>query len=572
MHPELDRYIKDKNWIWKRLDGDNIGIRVCPFCGHENYKFSIHEKTALFKCWHCSESGNLYSLKRSLGDINKLVSAAQITDTDKPKKSNPIDMKFIDKFHNQLLKFKRGRDYLTQRCFSEETIRYFKLGVKKSNGDFWIVIPHINDGICHNIKFRSLPPAEKKFTRNKGSESVLFNADALAEYDEIIIAEAELDAISFWEAGIKNVVGLTCGADSFQPEWLDALADKTKIILCLDADSVGQISARKIARRLGFDRCYNVMLPCNDANQVLQEYGAAALNESIKDQEQFEVHGVISGADVISRCMMSDDIGEVGYFTPWEGVNRLLGKGQQLGNLVVLSGRVKTGKTTLALNEGVFLASLGIPSLTFCLEMTVEQLGRKVVASMCRKNIDKLDQLDYLDVRSRMESMPFYFVEPDWGSSFKVANVMDKIRESVKRYGIKHLVFDNLHFLCRSLQYITAEIGQVTRTFKKLAQELDILIWLVAQPKKIGSDRPMQHEDLKDSSSIAADADKIILLHRDRIPTNMESEEGQDNVFSPKTLCRIDADRGQGGGSAWLYYEGASSLFTDWDQRPITTR
>lgn len=50
----------------------------------------------------------------------------------------------------------------------------------------------------------------------------------------------------------------------------------------------------------------------------------------------------------------------------------------------------------------------------------------------------------------------------------KVANT---VREAVRRYGIGFVVFDHLHFLCRSINNMTNEVGVTIREFKTLAED-----------------------------------------------------------------------------------------------------
>ena len=253
---------------------------------------------------------------------------------------------------------------------------------------------------------------------------------------------------------------------------------------------------------MGFDRCWNVLLPGHDANDVLTRLGPAELSRSLQHAERFEVSGVVTAADVLARCRETAEIGDQGLLTPWRDVNRLMGQGWQPGDLVVLSAKVKTGKTTWALEQSLHLASEGTPILFFCLEMRTERLAQKIAANLRKKAIDDLTAVDYSYARYMIRKMPFYFVEPDWGGSLKMESVFDKIREAVRRHGIRELVFDHLHFLCRSLQYVTTEVGQVTRGFKLLAQELGITLMLIAQPRKIQGDRVMKLDDIKDSSAI----------------------------------------------------------------------
>lgn len=572
--PELKSYLLRKKWTWKPVDAENIAVKTCPFCGRSKFKFYIHASKTVYRCWHCDARGNLYKLKRELGDLQGVVSATQLAGGEKAKAAKPVDMALVEKWHRQLFRSQKVLAYLReQRGFSEETLRFFKLGLQKQDGALWLAIPHINGGVCHNVKFRSLPPAEKTFRRVKGAASVLFNADTLAEHGDVVIAEAETDAMSLWQAGVKNVVGLTCGADTFLPEWYDILADKEQVTICLDADGVGQQGARAVARRLGFDKCFNVLLPYHDANDMLVQAGPDELAKTVESAERFEVTGIVSVSEAMLRCKESEEIGDEGLLTPWSEFNALIGKGWHPGDLVVLSAKIKVGKTTWALNVANHHALQGTPALIYCLEMSTERLGQKHAALTRHKAVESLTAVDYELVRFHVRSEPLYFVEPDWGGSFKVEAVLDKIREAVKRYGIKLMVFDHLHFLCRSLQYLTAEIGQVTRAFKLLAQELNIVVLLIAQPKKIEGSRIIKYDDIKDSSSIPADADQIILLHRDSRVVGLDDNTGKvqasdQEVLVPKTLVRVDAARFRGGGECFLFYDGASSTFLDWDSRP----
>lgn len=572
INPELKRYITQKKWKWKWASGGNLAIKTCPFCGRSKSKFWIHAERTIYRCWNCDQRGNLYKLKRELGDTAKVVSAARLVSGEDPQKGgDPVPMEYVDKWHRALLKNERALEYCDSRGFDDRTIRHFKLGLQRKHGVSWLAIPHINDGECANVKFRSLPPAEKAFRRVKGRASVLFNQDALADYDSIVIAESETDTMAFWQAGVRNVVGLTCGAETFLPEWFDILADKEKVTLALDVDAVGQHGARDIARRLGFDRCYNVLLPAHDANEVLQTLGPAELSKSLGQAEQFDVAGVVSLADAFLRCGEMVEMGEEGLDTPWTAVNRFVS--WQPGDLIILSARTGVGKTSWALNVALHLAMQGHPVLFYCLEMSVERLAAKLAAVIRKKSTEDLGRVDFAYARYICRRLPFYFVDPDWGGSLKVDHVLDKIREVVKRHGIKYLVFDHLHFLCRSLQYLTNEIGQITRTFKLLTQELGLRTTLIAQPKKIGSDRVLVLDDLKDSASIPMDADQVIFIHRAAVPAALDegdvSDISDNEVLEPKALMRFSKSRFKPSGDCLLWFDGAASTFYSWDERPV---
>lgn len=567
MNPELKVYLARKGWK-HRVRGANVEIQICPYCGNAKFKFNIEKERGVFSCYVCKAKGNIFSLKRDQGDLDSVKSAAH-GDSKQGKPSSPVPMARVLKMHERLLAdtalAKKARRYLSEkRGLMLPTIQHFKLGLHKKRGVAWISIPHIIDDECWNVKFRSLPPAEKGFERIKGKRSVLFNCDALADHSEIVIVESEIDAMTCWQAGVTNVVGLTCGADTFAPDWYDLLAGKMRFTICLDADAAGQQGARNIARRLGFDKCYNVMLQgYHDPNDVLVDAGPDAIKQQLIRTERFEVEGVITASDAMALCRATADDPESGIVTPWDSVNKFIPNGFLAGDLVTLSARVKIGKTTWALNETFYAAErLQVPALFWCLEMRPERLARKLTQMVRQSEDDRLFPLDFLLAQHRIRNAPFYFGEPNW-SNLSVDTVVETIRDAVKRYGIKLLVFDNLHFLVRSSNNQAQEVGKVSRAFKMLAEEMELVVVLISQPRKTAGARNkiIGHEDIKDSSSVPADSDYVILLHRDRLDVGGDSASETDEVLSPETLVIFDAARFGSGGVTKLDYDGALSTF-----------
>lgn len=564
---ELQQFLERNQWEWKEADENNLTVKQCPFCQSDNWKFSIHKQTTQYRCWRasCDERGNLRKLRRSLG-APKPPQPKPKANVKSPfkKKQKPLkDQDLADKCHANLGRSKKARDYLAARGLSKKTINHFNLGVRQLSGKLWITIPLYEDGQLVNIKHRRIGDSEDKndrFRRIKGAKTVLFNGDVIDMYHDIVVCESEIDAMSLWQAGVHNVVGLSAGAGHFSNEWYDQLITKRKITLVLDADEAGQKAARDIARRLGLDKCYNVLLPQDtDPNEILTTEGAEVLVEALEEEELFEIAGVISARDLFSICRdQSEEAREEGLLTPWEGVNKLISPGWQPGDFVILSARPKIGKTSWALQLCTHFALQDIPALMYCLEMRTYRLAEKVVANIRQVNYKSIQRHDWTVARYHLRESPLHMVEPDWSSDFSADVVFDKIRDAVKRYGIRFVVFDHLHFLCRSLANVTTEIGNITRRFKMLAEELEVVLMLIAQPKKVPGGKPIDADDIKDSSSIPADADHIIVLHRDVRPAGLDGAGISDHeVLDPKTLVRLDRARFAAGGETYLHYDGA---------------
>ena len=71
--------------------------------------------------------------------------------------------------------------------------------------------------------------------------------------------------------------------------------------------------------------------------------------------------------------------------------------------------------------------------------------------------------IDYMETEVYMKDHPVYYLEDEEGSLSTVDKMFEAMEDAVKRYGIKFLVFDHLHFLVRSLTHTNAEIGIITR-------------------------------------------------------------------------------------------------------------
>jgi twinkle protein len=557
-------YIQGKGWAFRERSGQLI-LQECPLCHDTKSHFYMSPEGTWF-CHKCNAKGNLYQLKREVGDVEE-----RISQPFKKRDFKRPDPGLADRYHGVLLKDAEGLEYLSGRGITLETTTRFKLGLRMAGGIRWLSIPHFQKGHLMNIKFRSLPPAEKAFERVPGCLSILFNVDSLeTKPEEIILAEGELDAITLLQAGFENVLGTTAGAGSFLPEWVDLLKPVKKIFLAYDPDEQGQKGARALAKRLGYNRCRNVELPVGqDVNDFFRAGGDIfAFQRLINEARPFDLPGVI-GFETALDLLRTERIkakDTQGLFTPWQNVNRLC-RGFHPGDLIIVAAFPKVGKTSWALDITLDLSLKGLPVLFFCLEMRPERLVRKVIEAYYRKE-DLLDS-DFQMARHDLSDLPLYF-----GHSFrkeKLEDVLGLIREAIQRYDLKLVVFDNLHYLVRSISNVNEEVGQAAQGFKLLAEEMEIPIVVIAQPRKRESgarDEIMKAEDIKYSNAVHADCDQMIILHRKRVASkakdiDAEGFTGLEEAFDPVTLVRIEAHRYGPGGETLLYFHGEHSRFDE---------
>jgi len=567
------------------MESGQIRLKICPVCGDDKWHCYVAPGDGgPWYCHKCQEKGNLWKLKNLIGDDTprwnpekrKKKQIFTIRPAFSRLKFKTPNQHQADRYHEALLQDAGAIDYLKDRGFSQVSIKRFKLGLYEKNGVKWLSIPHFQTGQLVNIKFRTLPPAEKSFQRIAGCKSILFNSDSLNGQTEAFITEGELDAISLIQAGIENVIGVTNGAGAFDPEWIDQLKPLKKIFLVYDADEAGMKGARSLAKRLGYNRTYMVVLPDGqDANDYfLAGNDIFDFQNLANEAHKFDLPGVVGMGTALDLLERESAEGKdaSGLKTPWENVDRLV-KGFRPGDLIVLSAPPKTGKTSWALDISRELSLAGHPVLFYCLEMRAERLCKKLIEAHYRVEEPTIENIR--KARNELAELPLYFAY-----SFKkqsLDNVLSLIREAIQRYDLRFIVFDNLHFLIRTVSNVNEELGQAVQGFKLLAEEMEIPIMTIAQPRKRGTegrDEIMRADDIKYSNSVHSDCDQMIILHRKRMAsTAMDIEQGalvaETEALAPVTLVRVEANRYGSGGETLLYFHGEYSRFDMLDdQRP----
>ena len=173
-------------------------------------------------------------------------------------------------------------DYWAKRGFTIDTVQYFRMGYVKGwkHPDFnntppsdRLILP-TGDGI-HSYLARDVH-SDGNYKVMKVGGKVLFNLDGFNS-DFIIVNEGEFDAISTYQVGFHNVVGL--GGVGNKDKFVDSiakLANKPKfIIIALDNDKSGFDAANWIHQQLDKLQIYSLIINDNfgdfkDANTLLQ--------------------------------------------------------------------------------------------------------------------------------------------------------------------------------------------------------------------------------------------------------------------------------------------------------------
>lgn len=610
--------VTSQGWNWQGPDGGQIKIEVCPFCKKSDFKFYMAvmdplegSRDGLYFCHHgsCGQTGNLRKLQEHIGlRIAGIESRSEWAGKSDKKTDTLPD---IQSCHTALLGDADALDYLLNvRGFSREVIEQQKLGLKekvyfRQAGEVRaLVIPYLVNGNAVFVKYRTLPPSPKDFVCPSGWDAPLYNGEILQEgLNEIIFVEGEADAISCMSAGLKNVVGVP-GANVKKAAWIEVL-DKIapdKIYILYDNDRAGQKGAQEIASRIGIDKCLKLILPAfkvevdgverpgKDVNEWFAKGGGTleAFEQLKQDAEFFDVTGVTSAADALTQ--LEDELaGKVDlapkYITQWPSLNKLVGFEE--GDVIDILAPEKVGKTTFGMNLMDHMASTyGEDGLIVCLEMTQARLARKWVAMVTGfedilttpgtpESKAKLEELKAACVKARElqqnRGADLYFAYPQMVK--QPEDVFKLIRDCIRRYGVKWVMFDNLQLLCdntlENKAHRTVHLSQISKGFAKLAKDHKVKLIRILQPKRIEEGHMISTNHTDGASQIAKDCDAMLTLWRNSTGEVKKSEWEKDNgfesdeSFEPKMKVTVGLSRYSSGGSRNLYFDGARSQVTE---------
>lgn len=406
----------------------------------------------------------------------------------------------------------KAQQYLLERGLSEETIKHFQLGYDANLGA--ISIPVFKNGELVNIKYRIINPTENKYTGERGAEPWLFNEEGIKIAHKkgfVVVTEGEFDAMSLWQIGVKNVVSPSSGKDSFGI-WLAMIDSIPRIYIGYDNDTPGKEAARKMAERLGQERCFEVSWgDCKDANEFLSRHPQDDFKGVLKSAKPFLRQQFKTMGDVIDSLRRGDVETIASRFIPQVNFEK--------GWMAIISGRSNVGKTSYVMNVANELANRDIPTLVLPFERGVESVGKRFLQvrhNATLTDFEMFGEEDWDRVKVDAAELPVYFAMPD------KEDTVDFILKAKKYFDIKVVIVDHLDYMVRQVSSGSRgdAIMDTLQRLKRAAEEAGIVLLIVSHIRKtekpgtfIARHRKPNIEDLKGSSSLYQDPEVVVMLY-----------------------------------------------------------
>lgn len=199
-----------------------------------------------------------------------------------------------------------------------------------------------------------------------------------------------------------------------------------------------------------------------------------------------------------------------------------MGGGISKGQLIALTGITKSGKTSWAIDMTHRMQEHN--PLWFPFEETAEELVSK--------------HIKYNRVLPKAYS-------PKNLTNYDIKWIEEKIIESVIKYNTKVVFVDHLHFLANfgeTKERFDLQLTKLVSDLKKLAKKTDTAVILIVHLRKVMLDKAPDINDIKETSSVAQWADKVLIVWR-------EAEKDKKTghlTYSGMTYVQLGADRQTG--------------------------
>ncbi len=204
----------------------------------------------------------------------------------------------------------------------------------------------------------------------------------------------------------------------------------------------------------------------------------------------------------------------------------MLAGGLRPGHLLIVGARPAVGKSVVASVIAHAVARRGVGTLFCSLEMSRDEVTDRVAADIASVDVGRLTRRelrpeDWERLKTAQASASGWPLKVVDRADQTVSGVRARARDvSRRKGGLGLVVVDYLQLMKPSDSKAPRQeqVASISRGLKLLAKEMQVPVVALAQvnrgPMNRTDKRPAM-SDLRESGSIEADADEIVLLHRD---------------------------------------------------------
>ena len=440
----------------------------CPKCASSRKKqtdpsLGVNIDKGVWKCHHCNWSGSVNEYVRP--EPRAQVATAKIF------------------------------EYFEKRKITAETVK--KFDVSESNE--WmpqdqkehkvVCFNYYLDGELINIKFKT---SDKMFKMVKDARKIPYNIDCIKNSPYVIICEGEEETM-VWSQSNLNAISVPNGAskNNNNLEWLDSvydLFDDKTIYIATDNDEPGRKLKDDLARRFSSSDIRIIDFPEGekDANDCLKRYGQDFVSRLFIDAKHLPITEISSAADYLSIIESYRKDGyPVGSHVEMSETDEHMSWNR--GELGVVTGIPGSGKSTWL--DFMFIRLAYLKGWKFGM-FSPENIAPLKITRLAEQLLNKpLNAMNSGEVEHGINVVGkhFWFYNVETLEDYTITNLLRLAETMVKRNGIDCLCLDPFNYIEQDASDDSSNerIGNLLRKLKQFAVKMNVLVVLVAHPRKM---------------------------------------------------------------------------------------
>lgn len=234
------------------------------------------------------------------------------------------------------------------------------------------------------------------------------------------------------------------------------------------------------------------------------------------------------------------------------------------GELIVVASRMKSGKSTMLLNEAFDKAEKGIPTLVIDTELTDLMWYTRAIAHLSKVKVRRIkeghwssdEKKKIMDANEKLKTLPIvhkYMPILDMNRVFAICKILKY------KIGLQFLCFDYIKGYDTDASALSNKLGQVTDILKnEIAGDLGLCVLAACQLNK--------QNEIASSDKIAMYASTIVMW-RYKYPSEIQQDGGLDygNIY---TRIYLNRNGGMQNEDEWmnLNFVGDTQTITDCKQ------
>ena len=252
-----------------------------------------------------------------------------------------------------------------------------------------------------------------------------------------------------------------------------------------------------------------------------------------------------------------------------------LTNGLQKSDLILIAARPGAGKTSLAMNIALNVATQGKKNVAiFSLEMPKTQIAQRSVCSIAGVSMEKalkgrLSVEEWKAMLGASKKLSESNIYIDDSSMTTPIDILSKCRRIKREKGLDLIVIDYLQLMStgnRKVENRQLEISEMTRMLKIAARELDVPIILLSQLSRTVETRKDHRpilSDLRESGAIEQDADIVMFIYRPDLYNDVPNEDEPG-------VCEVIVAKHRNGplDTIKVRWIGETTSFTNLNYRP----